>query len=262
LLSDDIEVDTDIANVPPAEHPGVWMIREGDTRRHPPFKIVLMAAVSVVVITAVVSSTEGSAQTAQAGADSRLDCSGLTGHAGDLDAAQERNAKIITAVAHARGLGDNGAAIGVAAALAESTLYNFANDGSSMEYDALQGRRLTDNERAVARQSMAYPHDEVGNNLDSVGLFQQRPMTGWGPPQTLMDPVLSTGLFFDHLVQVPHWDIVPAWDAAQSVQASPSADGDAYRNSFPLAVDIVAALTAGPSAPDAATEVAIDGHCA
>ena len=46
----------------------------------------------------------------------------------------------------------------------------------------LKRRQLTDTERAVARQSLTYPHDKVGNNLDSIGFFQQRPMTDWALP--------------------------------------------------------------------------------
>jgi len=50
---------------------------------------------------------------------------------GALDAAQARNAKIIIGVALSRGRGSSGAAIGVSVALAESTLFNNANDGTS-----------------------------------------------------------------------------------------------------------------------------------
>src|SRR3954447_7680735 len=121
----------------------------------------------------------------------------VTGTAPGLDAAQEANAKTVVGVALGRGLGPTGAAIAVAAALAESSLYNYANDGTSTLVGSAEGRQLNDAERAVARQSLTYPHDKVGNNLDSIGLFQQRPMSGWGPPEDLIDPVKSSGLFFD-----------------------------------------------------------------
>ena len=74
-----------------------------------------------------------------------------------LDAAQERNAKIIVAVALGRRLGGTGAAIGVAVALAESTLFNYANDGTSTLVGSAEGRQLNDAERAVARESLQYP---------------------------------------------------------------------------------------------------------
>ena len=164
--------------------------------------------------------------------------------ANGLDSAQERNARIIIGVAMGRGLGGTGAAIGVAAALAESSLYNYANDGTSTLVGTVEGRQLTAAERAVARESLNYPHDRVGDNLDSIGLFQQRPMSGWGSPQHLIDPATSAGLFFDPLVQIPGWQSMPAWTAAQQVQGSASTDGGIYRQVYPQAVRIVAALAA------------------
>lgn len=204
---------------------------------------------TIVVATAVLNGPDDGALPAQE-FNAGLDCSGVTGHAEGLEPAQERNAKIITAVAHSRGLGVAGARVAVTAALAESSLYNYANDGSSTMIGSLEGRPLTDDERAVARRSLEYPHDRVGNNLDSIGLFQQRPMTGWGPPEVLIDPLRSAGRFFDELAEVPDWQAAPAWDSAQAVQASPSSDGEIYRTSYLLAVDIVTDLTSGPPAFD------------
>ena len=57
--------------------------------------------------------------------------------------AQERNATIVTGVALGRGLGPVGAAIGIAVALAESTLFNYANDGTSTLVGSAEGRQLT-----------------------------------------------------------------------------------------------------------------------
>jgi hypothetical protein len=52
-------------------------------------------------------------------------------------------------------------------------------------------------------ESMSIPHDAVGSDHDSVGLFQQRcPM--WGPANVLMNPALSAGLFFDRLVKLDY----------------------------------------------------------
>jgi len=131
--------------------------------------------------------------------------------------AQERNATIVTGVALGRGLGPVGAAIGIAVALAESTLFNYANDGTSTLVGSAEGRQLNDSERAVARQSLAFPHDKVGNNLDSIGLFQQRPMTGWGAPAQLIDPATAAGLLLDRLQRVPGWQSLPPWQAGQIV---------------------------------------------
>ncbi len=209
-------------------------------------KLTVTAAVSVSVVLAVpvLAGAVGGVATATSPALGRpADCGSITGRAGTLSPAQERNAKIVTAVALGRNLGTTGAAIGIAVALAESTLFNYANDGTSTLVGSAEGRQLNDAERAVARKSLAYPHDKVGNNLDSIGLFQQRPMSGWGPPEALIDPATAAGLFFDRLVHMPGWNSLPPWTAAQTVQGSPSSDGGIYRRMYEQAVVIEAALT-------------------
>ena len=207
-----------------------------------PTAVGLLLGIAVVVAVAAVGSSGKRQPRFLPGA---LDCGAVTGSApGDLDAAQERNAKIIVSVALGRKLGNTGAAIGVAVALAESTLYNYANDGTSTLIGSAEGRQLNDAERAVARESLQYKHDRVGNNLDSIGLFQQRPMTGWGSPEQLIDPATSAGLFFDRLVEVPGWQSLPPWNAAQTVQGSPSSDGGIYREMYEQAETIVNDLTA------------------
>ena len=170
----------------------------------------------------------------------------VAGTAPGLDPAQEANAKTVVGVALGRGLGPTGAAIAVAAALAESSLYNYANDGTSTLIGSAEHRQLNDAERAVARQSLAYPHDKVGNNLDSIGLFQQRPMTGWGTPDQLINPATATGKFLDQMVKVADWQTLSPWTVAQKVQGSPSSDGGIYRDSYQQATAIVAALNTGP----------------
>lgn len=84
-----------------------------------------------------------------------------------------------------------------------------------------------------------------GGDRDSLGLFQQRPSTGWGEPQDIMDPTKSSHAFYgtaDHmpdgnkgLLQIENttcptcdnsqpegtvWYDWPAGDAAQAVQIS------------------------------------------
>lgn len=212
-----------------------------------PKRVVIAVAVTVgaVVLLGATSGIVGNDDSSPGDGGTGADCPWLTDRLTDLNPAQERNAKIITVVARSRDLGDTGATIAVAAALAESNLLNLANDGTSTLTDSLRGRQLTEAERAVVRRSMNHPHDDVGNNLDSVGLFQQRPMSGWGPPEILIDPAQSAGLFFSELVQVPGWRTLSPWDAAQAVQGSPSSDGEIYRTSYGRALDVVAAVTAG-----------------
>jgi hypothetical protein len=205
--------------------------------------VAIAVTVGAVVLLGSTSGIPGDADAPDDGG-SGTDCPWLTDRVTELRPAQERNAKIITLVAEANEVGMTGAAIAVAASLAESNLLNTANDGTSTLIDSLEGRQLTDNERAVARRSMNRPHDDVGNNLDSVGLFQQRPMSGWGPPEILIDPAESAELFFSELVKVPGWRTMSPWDAAQAVQGSPSSDGEIYRASYARALDVVTDLTA------------------
>lgn len=61
---------------------------------------------------------------------------------------------------------------------------------------------------------------------DSLGIFQQRPSQGWGTETEILDPVYSTGKFYDALVLVPAYEEMKVTEAAQAVQRS--AFPDAY----------------------------------
>jgi len=220
-----------------------------------PATVTLLVALAAVVTVAAVAQPGKSV--ALPGGVACVPVAGSTG--GALDSAQERNAKVIIGVALARGLGSTGAAIGVSVALAESTLFNYANDGTSTLVGSAEGRQLNEAERAVARESLAFPHDRVGKNLDSIGLFQQRPMTGWGTPAELIDPATAAGKFFDRLVQVPGWQGMPPWNAAQTVQGSPSSDGGIYRDMYQQATGIVTALITTRGTASAAPAAAAIG---
>lgn len=108
-----------------------------------------------------------------------------------LDPAQAENATTIAAVAKRSGLADRAVTVAFAAALQESKLRN-----------------------------LAY------GDLDSLGLFQQRPSQGWGMPSELLVPSYAAGAFFAALVKVRGWEAMPVGDAAQAVQRS--AGPDAY----------------------------------
>ena len=167
---------------------------------------LLLGLAGVLLTGCTMAGARGATISTIARASSGGDCppAAVTGTAPGLDQAQEANAKTVVGVALGRGLGPTGAAIAVAAALAESSLYNYANDGTSTLVGSAEGRQLNDSERAVARESLKYPHDKVGNNLDSIGLFQQRPMTGWGTPAELINPAAATG-------EVPRPDGESGW---------------------------------------------------
>ncbi len=69
-------------------------------------------------------------------------------------------------------------------------------------------------------------HNLDYGDLDSVGIFQQRPSEGWGPAARLEDPVYATTKFFAALTGVHGYATMPVSQAAQDVQHS--ADGSAY----------------------------------
>jgi hypothetical protein len=137
-----------------------------------------------------------------------------------LDEAATRNAYAIVKVGRQRGLPEQAIVIAIATALQESNLYNYAN-GSVPE-------------------SLSYPHEAIGWDHDSVGLFQQRASQGWGAVQQLMDPQYSAWVFFDRLMQVPGWQTLSVTGAAQAVQRS--AFPDAYQKHHDRAAQIVAEL--------------------
>lgn len=103
-------------------------------------------------------------------------------------------------------------------------------------------------------------------DLDSVGVFQQRPSEGWGTARQIEDPVYATERFFDALIEVPQYLSLPIDVAAQDVQHS--ADGSAYGQWADLGTSLATAFTgADPHAvwcsysdPPSATSLAAAGQ--
>lgn len=119
-----------------------------------------------------------------------------------LTAEMETNARTIISVGRSLGVSDYGLVIALAAAMQESSLRNL-NYG----------------------------------DRDSLGLFQQRPSTGWGTPAQVTDPVYASRLFFGGpsnpnkgntrgLLDIPGWQSMTVTQAAQAVQIS------AYPNAY------------------------------
>nr|WP_201470132.1 LysM peptidoglycan-binding domain-containing protein [Microbacterium hydrocarbonoxydans] len=113
-----------------------------------------------------------------------------------LDAEQAANARLIIAVGRDLGVSDRAIAIGLATAMVESSLRNVAF-----------------------------------GDRDSLGLFQQRPSTGWGTPEQITDADRSTRVFFGGagdpngqstrgLLDIGGWEGMPFTQAAQAVQIS------------------------------------------
>lgn len=98
---------------------------------------------------------------------------------------QAQNAALFTAAATERGLPARAVTIAIATALQESRMVN-------IDY----------------------------GDRDSIGLFQQRPSQGWGSVEQIMEPVYSTGKFYDGLAKVPKYQDLDITVAAQAVQRS------------------------------------------
>jgi len=132
---------------------------------------------------------------------------------GDLDSEQAENAAVIVTVGKRLGIPDKGIVIALATASQESGIRNL-NYG----------------------------------DRDSLGLFQQRPSTGWGTPAQIRDPIAASEAFFgkaEHtgnggLTDIADWQQMSITRAAQAVQRS--AFPDAYADDEPLAWRILGSL--------------------
>jgi hypothetical protein len=84
-----------------------------------------------------------------------------------------------------------------------------------------------------------------GGDLDSVGLFQQRPSMGWGSYGEVHDPEYAAKQFYDALIAIPGWQHLPLTVAAQKVQES--AFGWAYARWEASAAQLVSQVTDLPT---------------
>jgi hypothetical protein len=122
---------------------------------------------------------------------------------------QMRNARAIVQAGQALGLQPRAWVIAVSTSLQESKLTNLGDLGSA-------------------------------NDHDSLGLFQQRPTSGWGTAEEINNPTYAATAFYKALTQVQGWQSMAVTDAAQAVQVS--AFGDAYAQWEQQAGDIISGL--------------------
>jgi len=123
-----------------------------------------------------------------------------------LDPEQAANATTVAAVGKRLGLPDHAVTIALAAALQESKLRNLDH-----------------------------------GDLDSLGIFQQRPSQGWGTASQVMVPRYAAAAFYGRLAIVAGWQDMAVTDAAQAVQRS--AGPDAYARWEPEARLLAQAVT-------------------
>ncbi|GAB3221472.1 hypothetical protein GCM10027447_07040 [Glycomyces halotolerans] len=116
---------------------------------------------------------------------------------------------------------------------------------------AAVGQRDGMGERAVA-VAIATSFQESGlanidyGDRDSVGLFQQRPSSGWGTEEEILDPVYSSFKFYEKLRRIEGWEEMELGDAAQAVQVS--AYPDAYDQWEDEGLTVAAAFAGGQEA--------------
>lgn len=125
-----------------------------------------------------------------------------------LDAAQRENARIIIDTGRRQGIPTRGLVIAVATAMQESTLRNLH-----------------------------------WGDRDSVGLFQQRPSSGWGSVGELTTPHIAATKFYNALERVSGWQSMSLTRAAQAVQRS--AFPFAYAKWESMATTLVRAAVGG-----------------
>ncbi|WP_327401487.1 heavy metal transporter [Streptomyces sp. NBC_01288] len=128
------------------------------------------------------------------------------GQAYEFSQEQTMNAATIAAVGTGRGMPERAVTIALATALQESQLVNIQH-----------------------------------GDLDSLGLFQQRPSQGWGTKKEILDPTYAAGVFYEHLSKVDDYQQLPLTVAAQRVQRS--GYPEAYAKHEPEATLLSAALT-------------------
>ena len=151
-----------------------------------------------------------------------------------LDRTQLTHAATIVKVGgRTPGVGRDGVLVALMAALTESSLRMLANT-------------------SAWPQSARFRNDGNGGDHDSLGLFQMRPVAGWGTVAELMNSTYQARAFFggqdgpNHgsprgLRDIPGWRSLPKGAAAQAVEVS--AFPDRYARFEPVAEQILDALT-------------------
>ncbi|MEU2874105.1 C40 family peptidase [Streptomyces olivoreticuli] len=142
----------------------------------------------------------------------------------ELPAEQIPNAKTIVATGISLGVPEQGQVIALATAMQESRLRN-----------------------------LTY------GDLDSLGLFQQRPSAGWGTAEQVRDPVYASTKFYKALLEVHGWQQMTVTQAAQAVQASGFPDAYAQWEKLSRALQQAIVKTLPHGGKDAKSEKGKDG---
>jgi hypothetical protein len=133
----------------------------------------------------------------------------------------------IIAEGERRGVSEKGICIAISTGLVETNLVMYANHADP--------------------ESLQYPHDAVGSDANSVGVFQQRD-PWWGTCYDRMHVEPSAGMFYGELVKLDYNSDAhsPGWYAQQVQQ---SAYPDRYDERYPEACAIYDRLKGQEGAP-------------
>lgn len=146
-----------------------------------------------------------------------------TGEKATLDRKQLEFAATVAQKGTEMGVSNDGIIIAFMVALVESAGIN----------SATAGRAFNNYASEVYPETLGkeYPKGAVGSDHDSVGIFQQRPASGWGDPLAIMDIGYAASAFFGGpdgpnsgspagLLDHPGWENRPKGEVAQDVQVS------------------------------------------
>jgi peptidoglycan DL-endopeptidase CwlO len=160
-----------------------------------------LTGMTVAAIAATAVGAGGLGLTTMVAVDSptelRMPACATSGPIAGMSLVRAENARIVVGTASLRG-GRRAAMVALMTAMAESDLRILANPNDP--------------------GGAALPSQGVGQDHDSLGLFQQR--GSWGSAAQRMSATESTALFVDALLRIPDWAGQPPWRAAQLVQKS------------------------------------------
>lgn len=162
---------------------------------------------------------------------------------GAVTGSQEDYVRTMIGVAKDLGVSKRGQIIATMVMLQESGIQNYANSGKNVNGFDIGTPKGTQFWLDAAKLSMDKPHDTVGNDADSVGLYQQRASSGWADTEAdgfkaeddtdtaidrLMNPEFGARGFFggpghianQGLLDIDGWEDMEMTEAAQTVQGS------------------------------------------
>lgn len=174
---------------------------------------LLLAAVALVLVTAIAAVGTAAAERARIG--NPVDLDDLPASVGNWEGEQIEIAAIIVQVAQERHIPTRGQEIAVMVAMGESSLRNIDRGDDARNPD--------------------------GSLNCSLGVFQQQWCLGWGTREEVLDPAYAAGAFLDAMVRIDVWEHLEPTLVGHEAQIND--DAAHYEPYFADARAVVAALT-------------------